>query len=181
MLSTHGAFSQVLNMEVELSWYEQPSRRSHLEKSVFSRPLRNANKHEGHFTGSLTGNAATSRQTKRWRPPNYFYTNNWTSTCFLQPLRVPKMCRFSVHALERKPPKNTFIFLQFVFSAPLFFCLDRNSRVLLQVFSRLAVRAWSAWPVARNFPMDTIFLQLILSRDFKPHCAFDLKTNPRSL
>lgn len=93
MLSTHGAFSQVLNMEVELSWYEQPSRGSRLEKSPFSRPLRNANKHEGHFTGSLTGNAATSRQTKRWRPPNYFYTHNWTSTCFLQPSRVPKMGR----------------------------------------------------------------------------------------
>ena len=35
MCSTHSVFYQVLNMEVDLSWYEQPSRRSHLDQSMF--------------------------------------------------------------------------------------------------------------------------------------------------
>lgn len=52
-------------MEVELSWYEQQSRRSHLEKWLLGSPLRNANKHWGRFIGSVTGNTAASRQTLR--------------------------------------------------------------------------------------------------------------------
>lgn len=35
---------QVLNVEVDLSWYEQPSRRSHLDQSMFCRVLKTANK-----------------------------------------------------------------------------------------------------------------------------------------
>lgn len=163
MLSTHGAFSQVLNMEVELSWYEQPSRRSRLEKSTFSRPLRNANKHEGHFTGSLTGNAATSRQTKRRRPPNYFYANNWTSTCFLHPSRAPKMGKkkkvlsLSTHCSVSHQKTLVFYFPAVcVKCPPPFFSFGSELCVLLRVFSHLAVRAWSAWLVARNFSTGTI-------------------------
>lgn len=44
MASTHSVFCQVLNMEVDLSWYEQPSRRSLLDQSMFCRVLKTANK-----------------------------------------------------------------------------------------------------------------------------------------
>lgn len=41
---THSAFCQVLNMEVDLSWYEQPSRRSHLDQSILCRLFKTGNK-----------------------------------------------------------------------------------------------------------------------------------------
>lgn len=50
--STHSVFCQVLNMEVDLSWYEQPSRRSHLDQSMFCRIL-NVQQMWGHFTGPV--------------------------------------------------------------------------------------------------------------------------------
>lgn len=46
MHSTHGIVCQVLNMEVDLSWYEQPSRRSHLDQSMFFSVFKMANKCE---------------------------------------------------------------------------------------------------------------------------------------
>lgn len=54
MHSTHNVVCQVLNMEVDLSWYEQPSRGSHLDQSIFCRVSKMAKEYEAILQDHVT-------------------------------------------------------------------------------------------------------------------------------